>query len=163
MLARTALGGIWVYQNYLSPRKGFRCAHSVLHGGTGCSGYVKFAIRDHGLWAAVPKIRQRFRDCKEAHQTLRANCAVHSDAPDDEHVRKDRERRKRANRNGKSGRCSENACECATLPGYCGSASRAAPKKGLDINPCDGDIGIGGCDCASCDAGGCDCGGCSCS
>ncbi len=160
MLARTALGGIWVYQRYVSPRKGFRCAYSVLHGGTGCSGYVKFAIRDHGLWAAIPKIRERFRDCKAASRTLRANCAVHSEKPDEHKHKKKRKQDRHGFLDEGCNSCSYCGCTEGIL--CVGRTSSAAPKKGWDINPCDGDVGIGGFDCASCDAGGCDCGGCSC-
>jgi putative component of membrane protein insertase Oxa1/YidC/SpoIIIJ protein YidD len=54
---------IWFYQQFISPRKGYRCAHSVVHGGTGCSGYAKHRIRDVGLLSAIPDIRQRLKDC----------------------------------------------------------------------------------------------------
>ena len=47
-----ALGAIYLYQTIVSPRKGFRCAYSVVYGGTGCSGYVKQIIRQEGLFAA---------------------------------------------------------------------------------------------------------------
>ena len=70
MIARAALGGIWIYQNYISPHKGFRCAHSVLHNGTGCSGYAKQLIRKQGLFRAIPLIRLRFKECKAAYFTL---------------------------------------------------------------------------------------------
>ena len=70
MLARAALGGIWIYQRYISPYKGFRCAHAVLHGGSGCSGFAKDALRAQGFLAAIPLVRQRFRDCRLAYDTL---------------------------------------------------------------------------------------------
>ena len=66
MLARASLFAIYGYQRFLSPRKGFACAYRVQHGGTGCSGYAKFAIRDHGLLRAIPLIRARFAACKRA-------------------------------------------------------------------------------------------------
>jgi len=37
MFGKLALGGIWAYQQYISPNKGFRCAYAIRHGGTGCS------------------------------------------------------------------------------------------------------------------------------
>lgn len=70
MASRILLRLIGVYQRRISPYKGFRCAHSVLHGGTGCSGFAKAAIRDHGLRGAIAPIRQRFRDCRVAMMTL---------------------------------------------------------------------------------------------
>ncbi len=77
MLARAALGSIWIYQTWISPYKGFRCAHSVLHGGSGCSGYAKSVIRNHGFFRAIPMVKQRFRACRVAYFTLRhdANAA----------------------------------------------------------------------------------------
>ena len=66
MINRLALSGIGFYQTRLSPRKGYRCAYSVLHGGTGCSGYTKHAIMDHGIWAAIGMSKQRMIACKNA-------------------------------------------------------------------------------------------------
>ncbi len=71
MLSRLALAGIGGYQRYLSPRKGYVCAHRVLHGGTGCSGHAKAPIATHGLIAAVPLIRVRFAACRDAAKELR--------------------------------------------------------------------------------------------
>ena len=159
MLSKTALGGIWLYQTYVSPRKGFRCAYSVAHGGTGCSGYAKHAIRDHGLWSAIPKIRQRFRDCKSAHATLVANCAVHSKRADGDAPNTINERRKRQRRENRRDFCAE--CTFLGCLGWGGSSSaqdKAPDPAGLD---CGGaSLGLHNCDCG---AGACDgCGGCSC-
>lgn len=68
--AWAALSGIYAYQRWLSPRKGYRCAHGVLHGGPGCSGYAKERIAEVGLWKAIPDIRQRFADCGAAADTI---------------------------------------------------------------------------------------------
>lgn len=59
------LGLIWIYQQFISPRKGFRCAYAVAHGGTGCSGYIKRRFRNDGL-AAWPDARARLRACRAA-------------------------------------------------------------------------------------------------
>ncbi len=71
MLARTALLGIAGYQRFVSPRKGFACAYRVAHGGTGCSGFAKQAIRELGLIPAIPLIRTRFSACRDAAKELR--------------------------------------------------------------------------------------------
>ncbi|MEL6585666.1 MAG: membrane protein insertion efficiency factor YidD [Pseudomonadota bacterium] len=141
MLSRIALGGICAYQRYLSPRKGFRCAYSVAHGGTGCSGYAKFAIRDHGFWCALPLIRQRFRACQAAYVALR---------------RSEEEDRERRAQRRKDGLCDTACCGaegCAYLPSAasaCRGGAAAGKSKTCDINPCDGDIGCGGFDICSC-------------
>lgn len=175
MVSKLALGAIWGYQQFLSPYKGFRCAHSVLHGGTGCSGYAKHAIRDHGLWAAVPAIRQRFRDCREASLALRANCPVHANwaemQADNDAKGSPRRGRKRRKKNSGEGWFG-NACDCGdvafcglALPAFCaagsGQAQQATPDKlGSPVDCGGGADGCGGLDCSapSCDGcGGCDC------
>jgi putative component of membrane protein insertase Oxa1/YidC/SpoIIIJ protein YidD len=72
-LADLAIAG---YQRYLSPYKGFRCAHCVLHGGLSCSEAVKRLIRLHGVFSAWPHVRERFAQCRAAAQTLRAQPMV---------------------------------------------------------------------------------------
>lgn len=71
MLDRVALAAIGGYQRHLSPRKGYACAHRLARGGTGCSGYAKAAISEHGLIRAIPLIRQRFAACRDAAEELR--------------------------------------------------------------------------------------------
>ena len=63
--SRLALAGIGAYQRFLSPYKGFRCAHHACTGGMTCSNYGLFAIREHGLRAAIPRIRERLADCSQ--------------------------------------------------------------------------------------------------
>lgn len=58
--------GIGVYQRWISPRKGFCCAHRVLHTGDSCSEAVKKIIGACGIAAGMPRIRQRFIECREA-------------------------------------------------------------------------------------------------
>ncbi|GIT92274.1 hypothetical protein JANAI62_27310 [Jannaschia pagri] len=140
MLSRTALAGIHLYQRFLSPRKGYRCAHSVVHGGTGCSGYAKFAIRDHGFWQAVPLIRARFRDCAQAYETIKQQ---------DEPQRSGKARR-RAEKTCDTACCGNEACASGLPSALCRGGSAAGPSKTCDANPCDGDIGCGGCDVCSC-------------
>ena len=67
-----AIAAITGYQRYLSPHKGFRCAHRVLHQGESCSQYVKREVQEEGLVAALRSSRVRFLECKEANQIIRA-------------------------------------------------------------------------------------------
>ncbi|HBC9290540.1 TPA: membrane protein insertion efficiency factor YidD [Escherichia coli] len=62
---------IMFYQRHLSPRKGYRCAYSVLYQTQGCSGAVKNIIQQKGVLAGWSEIRQRFADCRLAAQTIR--------------------------------------------------------------------------------------------
>lgn len=57
---------ISIYQKYLSPHKGFRCAHAAYHSGDSCSEAVKVIILQKGLLGGWGDIRQRFADCKRA-------------------------------------------------------------------------------------------------
>lgn len=69
------LRAIALYQRHISPRKGWRCAYARLHGGGGCSGFVRDAIAQHGLRAAMPQIKTRFAQCKSAGQQLKSQHA----------------------------------------------------------------------------------------
>ena len=68
-----AIASISTYQKYLSPYKGFACAHRVLYGGESCSQYVKRMLGEVGFSQAVTASRQRFADCREANQILKAS------------------------------------------------------------------------------------------
>lgn len=67
-----ALGAIRAYQRFLSPIKGFRCAHAAYHGGPSCSHAVARIVREHGMRGAWPRIAARFAACRDAHDHLRA-------------------------------------------------------------------------------------------
>ena len=67
-----AIAVISAYQKYLSPRKGYRCAHRVLYDGDPCSEYVKKAIANQSLAEAVQSSRRRFRACAEANRILKS-------------------------------------------------------------------------------------------
>jgi putative component of membrane protein insertase Oxa1/YidC/SpoIIIJ protein YidD len=69
---RIVVTAITGYQRYISPHKGFKCAHRVLHGGESCSGYVKRQIAENGLKTGFFRTRHRFKACKEANQVLHA-------------------------------------------------------------------------------------------
>jgi putative component of membrane protein insertase Oxa1/YidC/SpoIIIJ protein YidD len=161
MVSKLALGAIWGYQRYVSPRKGFRCAHSVLHGGTGCSGFAKYAIRDHGFWGAVPHIRQRFRDCKSASETLRDRCAVHSRRADGEDEETEEKRKRRRDRDGPCSCWNDLAMGCLGTSLCAGTSATSQPSDpgsgggAGDGGSClSGDVSMPDC---TPDCGGCDC------
>lgn len=66
------LSGIRLYRRWLSPHKGFRCAHAALHGGESCSAAVSHIVREDGLIGGRPRIAARLRECRAAHQVLHA-------------------------------------------------------------------------------------------
>jgi len=67
-MKQIALAAIRLYQRYLSPRKGFRCAYSVYSGRSGCSGVGYRAIRRYGLWRGYLVLRRRLEKCGIAHR-----------------------------------------------------------------------------------------------
>ena len=69
-------GLITFYQQVISPRKGFCCAHRRLHGGHSCSEAVKKLILKQGIFASFHDIRNRFRACQTAAVILRKQAMV---------------------------------------------------------------------------------------
>lgn len=65
---------IRLYQKYISPYKGFQCAHAYLYHDTSCSNAVITIIESNGLIVSIDKIKTRFRACRAAYLTL-----VHED------------------------------------------------------------------------------------
>ena len=147
--AATAIVG---YQKHLSPRKGFVCAHRVLHGGDSCSQYVKRVILAQGLLSAIPATRQRFQACKAAHQVLQA--------------RQQNPRPAKPPDQPQSDKCTSWQADCSNLNGLDGCADCAiactdADCGSLDCSPdwnCN-DCGSGA-DCSGLDCSGADCGSC---
>ena len=68
----TAIIAIGAYQKYISPKKGFSCAHRLLYGGESCSQYIKRMVVEHGFKSSIPIARLRFAECKVANVILRA-------------------------------------------------------------------------------------------
>jgi putative component of membrane protein insertase Oxa1/YidC/SpoIIIJ protein YidD len=58
------------YQVHLSPRKGWRCAHSVAHGGPSCSAAVRTVVRERGVARSVVPTLVRFAACHQAARLL---------------------------------------------------------------------------------------------
>lgn len=74
------------YQRFISPRKGFCCAHHQLHKGQTCSNAIKFIIRDNSFGTWLPLINARFQACKNASHVLasqRLNLHHQADLPCD--------------------------------------------------------------------------------
>jgi len=66
---------ITAYQRYISPYKGFRCAHRVAHGGLSCSAYAKRQLLRRGVVATIRRMRARFAACAAAAVMLHAAAA----------------------------------------------------------------------------------------
>jgi putative component of membrane protein insertase Oxa1/YidC/SpoIIIJ protein YidD len=127
------------YQRYMSPYKGFTCAHRHLYKGDSCSQYVKRIVVEESLEGAWIAIRERFQECREANLILR------NSGSNSEWGVQPKKRRKPQDCNSSNwGDC----CQGLSC-GDCGSPN----TQGLDCNPCDGDgcsFDCGGVDCGSC-------------
>lgn len=69
-LKKSVVFSIASYQRYLSPLKGFACAHRVHHQGESCSAYIKKAFIENDLQTAIVLSKRRFRDCAHAAHAL---------------------------------------------------------------------------------------------
>ena len=71
MLTKLSISAINLYQRYLSPHKGYCCAHRVYTGEDSCSQYAKVAIAEYGLFSAFPLIREQFDRCSLAAKEMK--------------------------------------------------------------------------------------------
>ena len=135
-IRQTGIFLIRCYQKYLSPHKGFSCAHRVLYQEESCSQYVKRMLSEQDLRVAIALSRQRFMDCKTAKIILRSETT-------------DQKRRRERGSNGWSCDCFPRiSCSPESYLGDC------APDCSLDCFPdCTPDCGDFSPDCGSCDCG----------
>ena len=121
-----AIYAIQVYQRFISPYKGFRCAHAALHGGDSCSHAVKKLIDEYGIWGSRSLIGARFTECRAAYQVLLA-------AKDTE-AQQDSERQK-----------NRSHCNCDIADASCNILANLSPCRGRHSqhNDCLPDV----CDC----------------
>ncbi len=80
---RVSVALIELYQRYISPFKGFRCAYRVATGEASCSEYAKQAIGEHGFWRSLQSIRNRFRQCRHAATRLAELTLANQSGPGD--------------------------------------------------------------------------------
>jgi len=108
MLKSIAVGSINLYQKYISPYKGYRCAYGVYHQNGTCSSIIKSRIQEHGLIKAYPMIKGQFQACKVAYLALQENKNVLGDGGED--------------KKKKNSDCSGDVCSgCTPDIGDCGS------------------------------------------
>jgi putative component of membrane protein insertase Oxa1/YidC/SpoIIIJ protein YidD len=65
-MRRVLLLFIRIYQVYLSPYKGFRCAYGTRAGRRSCSTFGFAALDRHGVIVGLLLLRRRFRKCADA-------------------------------------------------------------------------------------------------
>lgn len=169
-----ATASISGYQKYLSPRKGFSCAHRLLYGGESCSQYVKRQIAQKGLAAAVKASRQRFQACRDANEILKARYRARFASTDNnaQETQEDTKQTKPKRKTPQSFTRSSDCDSCDGLDGL-GDGCYAMADCGTDCSNfafghhchmpdcshCGSGMDCSGVDCASgLDCGGADCG-----
>lgn len=63
------------YQRYLSPRKGYTCAHLVARGGQSCSAAIRTIVAERGVVRGAYPTLMRFLACSQAAAFLQADPA----------------------------------------------------------------------------------------
>jgi len=133
LLREIGLFLIVLYQKFLSPRKGYKCAKGHLHGNGTCSSTTKDAFRKDGFIGGIKEYRKSTKECREAYTTIQSKRRV--DKID--------------------------AAICAGCDGSPSAFGSEAGLLSTESSFCDvGGCDVGGCDVGGCDVGGCDVGGC---
>ena len=72
---------IVLYQQYISSRKGYCCAHSALHGKLSCSSWAIHVLEKQRFYLFFPLMKRRFLACNLAHNNLaKENSATNEDS-----------------------------------------------------------------------------------
>lgn len=71
--ASAAVAAIGAYQRYVSPYKGFCCAHRARTGHASCSQFARRAIERCGLLAGLWLLRRRLQACAGSYRALMAS------------------------------------------------------------------------------------------
>ena len=62
---------IHLYQKFISPRKGYCCAHRTYHGRSSCSEYAIHSLNKHNLLISLSLMKRRFLACQMAYEELK--------------------------------------------------------------------------------------------
>lgn len=114
------------YQKFISPYKGFRCAHAALHGGESCSEAVLKIVMNQGVFGGYGNVRKRFDACTNAFEQLQQD-----------QQKQDKEKRDKRQRRGWCGRRREDAKDFACQSTECMPQACSIADKSCDIGPCD--------------------------
>jgi len=78
-ITKLSVETINLYQNYISPYKGYCCAHAALHNGVSCSEWGKQKILEVGLLKAISEIIHRLKECKHAYSLMLSSTVDETD------------------------------------------------------------------------------------
>jgi putative component of membrane protein insertase Oxa1/YidC/SpoIIIJ protein YidD len=135
-MRQMAIASISGYQRYLSPHKGFKCAHRVLYGGKSCSEYVKQVIAQEGLVSAISASRHRFAACHTANHILQAT-AMRSEGEENEGDETEETRNRKNSSSPRSSNPYSDPCNSYYLVPSCVDCSGLDCISGLDCSGLD--------------------------
>jgi putative component of membrane protein insertase Oxa1/YidC/SpoIIIJ protein YidD len=185
-IAVTAISG---YQKFISPHKGFICAHRVLYGCESCSQYFKRVIAEEGIFEAIANAKGRFQECREANEIVKnrrakrkieqkhyANrmMAIEPDNPDNSNLPEESDipnsiggsqwdRKKRSQTNNRENNNNNNNCDYFNSCFDCADLLNAIPSDCGNSRHCGDADCLSGMDCSGLDCGSLDCGSLDCS
>jgi putative component of membrane protein insertase Oxa1/YidC/SpoIIIJ protein YidD len=143
------------YQRYISPHKGFSCAHCKLHGGSSCSGYFRESVATEGLTKSLQLFPNRLAECREAYLILQSQKLAIQKEKAKSNSKKDKKYIEQKSQK----------CHCDDICDAYDCCDILTNNSSLNCDSCDtnGDGNCDGGDCSGCDGGGCDGGCCDCS
>ena len=140
LIRPTLIGLVLAYQRWLSPWKGFACAHRLRHGGDSCSGHALRILRRgrRSMLRLRPLMRRRFARCRAASPDCLAmtefDPTAWNDARDraaqtrpDEKAKRRRRRRKGESWCSGTHYCDIPFCGCDGLGGGIGDGCDCSP------------------------------------
>jgi putative component of membrane protein insertase Oxa1/YidC/SpoIIIJ protein YidD len=149
-----ATNSIDVYQKFISPHKGFSCAHRLLYGKESCSSFFNRIIIEQGVLAALKISSSRFQACREANLMLRNSDCLQANVQQGNQELEEPKRRQKKQEDLNIPDCDTCADVASVVPDCSGFDCGIPDLSGLDCGGCDGK------DLSSCDCAGSDCGSC---
>jgi uncharacterized protein len=95
------------YQLYVSPFKGFRCAHAAYHKDISCSSWARMLVENEGWLSFFLSLKSRAYKCQEAASALSLGNVEHQDSNNKDDVE--------PNDNKQPSTCEESASCCIWL------------------------------------------------
>ncbi len=115
VLSPLAVGGIRLYQRYISPYKGFRCANRAGKKGWSCSEFGRRVFARYEVTMAYALLQRRFAACKQSYARLSAGrfAAVMAAVPAAPEAQEGREPKRQQKTSNDIGGC--NSCDVPNI------------------------------------------------
>jgi len=129
---------IEVYQEFISPRKGYRCAKGALYENGTCSSCVKEVMNEKGFIAGIKEYFKTTKECKEAMKIIEEK---REKGEWKESKQEKSTKQENIEKGCLAGMVEESVCGCGEL-----GVESACETGSCDIGSCD----VGACDIAAC-------------